>query len=184
MFRRMLAAAGVAAALLTTPSAQAVPLAVDGEWTAFYFGEPGSGWLDAPVFDDAAQPFSASFTLVRATALRVTDLGLAGDRFALTLNGSLLGNTGLPAGGAADDAGMDAALASGSLLWSHGAWLLAPGDYVLTGVVLDSPYGAGVGALRLASVPEPAALLLWAAGLVGLGWAFRRRAARGEGEAA
>lgn len=163
---RSLTLAGLIALLPATSFAAPVTSA-DG-WQTFYFGDAGSSWLDAPVFDDTALPSHFELTLDHAALLQVTDAGLAGDRFEVLANGVRLGFTSAAAAGSAD-LGTDFDTAFASPAWSHGSWLLAAGSYTITGTVSDSPFGAGLGALRVAEVPEPTsiALLLGGLGLLG-----------------
>jgi hypothetical protein len=163
---RTLSLAGMLALLPATGFA--APLTSADGWQAFYFGDAGSAWLDAPVFDDAAQSAQFELTLDRAALLQVTDAGFAGDRFEVIANGVRLGFTSAATAGDTD-AGLDYDATFASPDWSHGSWLLAAGTYTITGIASESAFGAGLGALRVAEVPEPTtvAMLLTGLGLLG-----------------
>ncbi|QSI78608.1 PEP-CTERM sorting domain-containing protein [Niveibacterium microcysteis] len=157
---------------LTPTLCLATPITPSDGWQTFYFGDAGSAWLDAPAFDDAALPTRFEFTLDGPARLDVTDLGLAGDRFEVVVNGVRLGLTSaMPINDT--DVGLDFDTAFTSPAWSHGSWTLAAGTYTVSGLASDSPFGAGVGAIRLAAVPEPATIALLSAGCCLLG--LRRR---------
>ncbi|GAA5175354.1 hypothetical protein GCM10025771_07240 [Niveibacterium umoris] len=171
---RTLTLAGLIALLPATSFAAPITSA-DG-WQTFYFGDTGSSWLDAPAFDDTALPSHFELTLDHAALLQVTDGGFAGDRFDVQVNGKHLGFTSTVAAGT-DDLGLDFDAAYASTTHSHGSWLLAAGSYTITGTAADSAFGAGIGALRVAEVPEPSslAMLLGGLGLLGATRFARKR---------
>ncbi|WP_341675903.1 FxDxF family PEP-CTERM protein [Niveibacterium sp. SC-1] len=169
----VLACAAMALVPALPAAASTIDLSADGAWHNFYFDEAvGSGFLDDFAFNDP-QALSFNLSLSAPAWLRVADIGLAGDRFSLFANGASLGSTSVPTGSDADFT-LDFEQATGSELWSHGSWLLAAGDYTITGSVLAAPFGPGSGGLSVSAVPEPgsAALLLVGCGLLA---AIRRR---------
>jgi PEP-CTERM motif len=147
--RSMLAV--VAAGALGTASAAPVALTTDGTWFDFLVGDVGDAWR-SPLDGDAI-----SFTLTSASAftLRLIDIGFAGDRVDVTVNGStLLGGTTEVA---LDDTVFaftaDDALAAPAV-WSTGSWLLAAGSYTFTGTSIASPFGAAAWAISATAVPD------------------------------
>lgn len=177
-FRRLLAAAALAAAALTPSRADAQQALMFGSWTYFdWFLDPGE--TAGPTNGDGF-----SFQSAHAVRLRVTDAGLAGDAFALFANGAQVALTPLVADGPGTGAfDGDAAWADPSL--GKVEYLLDPGSYTVTVGVLRTAFGTsdGAGFLRADEVisagvvPEPAPVALLAAGLGALA-AFARRARR------
>jgi len=168
-----LAFAAIALAPALPAAASTIDISADGAWHNFYFDETaGSAFLDDFAFNNP-DTLSFNLSLSGPAWLRVADIGLAGDRFSLFANGASLGATSVPTG---DDTNftLDFEQAMGSDVWSHGSWLLAAGDYTITGSVLSAPFGPGTGGLSVSAVPEPgsAALLLAGCGLLA---AIRRR---------
>ena len=165
---RSVAMAAVMAVSAATAQAATVDLSLGDGWVEFYFGGDETAWEE-------------EFRIGSSIPLRlqVTDAYLSGDRFEVFSDGTLLGATSLPGAVGAHTVSKDEAFASPT--WSSGAWLLAAGSHLITGVVTTSPFGSGAGAVRLVeAVPQPAVVPLPAGGLLlltGLGAivALRRR---------
>jgi hypothetical protein len=171
--------------------AAVVSLAADGAWNSFTIDDQISlagdtAWID---LDGSSLAFSFSIPQGSTGTLTVVDSVFAGDRFALTNHGSLLGETSAVALTTFDPAAtpvfnFDAALANPA--FSNGEFTLGSGDYLISGslvqsVMLDAatPLNATEGALKLnvTAVPAPAALISLVTGLSTLGFAARRRKA-------
>lgn len=148
-----------------TLNANATALTLDGDWSAFSFGDVGSSWSS-----------SYTFTLTSTANLQVTDAYLSGDQFSVYSNGTLLGNTSLPTTLGSQIYG-DFNSAFKDSTWSSGSWTLGPGTYEISGTTLLSPYNGGAAALRLitAAVPEPETYALMGVGLLGLLAAHRKK---------
>jgi hypothetical protein len=181
MFRpRALAVYALSAAMAAPAFATTVALTADGQWHPFAVDA-----LLAPAatplvwIDDSGEPLNFSFVVGAGFVgqLTVVDGVFAGDTFALTNFGALLGSTSaVPAGTyeASPNLGydFDAALADPAN-FSHGQFAAAAGAYSIGGwlaqsVTLDGdPLNATVGAVRLtiAAVPEPSTYTLLLAGL-------------------
>jgi hypothetical protein len=174
---------GLLAATAFASSAQATPVSinVDGSWNVFDVDDftsasGGLEWID--IVDGAELSFS--FTTTTDAWLTVVDAGFAGDTFRIFDNGIQIGVTGPATENYPVSIGLDfdAALASGN--YSYGMYLLAAGDHVISGELLDSAHAAGialnatVGGLNVAPVPLPGGLLLLLSG-GGLLGAIRRR---------
>lgn len=147
---RLTAAASL---LLAATGARAVAIDAD-TWYAFDFYNDieSAAWVDLDL-----APLSFEFVLTGPAVLRVTDGGLAGDRFEVRANGVVLGTTSVPgnAGDASHDLDFDAAAADGR--WSSGRYNLGPGSYSITGraVQFGADLVAGTGGVMFTPVPVP-----------------------------
>jgi hypothetical protein len=184
LFKGLLAAAALTS-LAAAPAAKAdvtVPLAGGAGWYQFYFGSPAFG----PDFQDlSGNTLDFTFHLDSTTVLRVADGGFDGDQFDVTINGVDQGATSTPVFDGKDvEFGPftnDQECFSCAFFdpnyntsFSHGAYLLGPGDYTVTGVVIQSPFGAGAAGIELGAVPEPATWGMMLMGFFGLGAMLRR----------
>lgn len=179
-------AALIALGISGVSATQAATTQIDqlGQWYAFDVDDlsalsGGKEWID--LGDDFGAPLSFSFTLGQPTILRVVDAGFAGDRFNVTVSGSvdLALTTGTaidsyPVAGDFDEAWADAR-------FSRLAYTLGPGSYTVTGDLLiaaggGAPLNVTTGAVMLAPVPEADVWMLMLAGLGLLGLARRRAA--------
>lgn len=191
-----IAAAALLAVAVLAPlaaSAQTVkPLTVGGGWVEFDVDEllapqgQGGTWIDLD-----GTPLSFSFTLSESAELRVVDAGFAGDRFAVFVptlgqNGtSIVPQTDVEA---AANIGLDfdAAWADGGVNFSRLSLVLGPGEYTVSGQLLQSallggqPLNATVGAIALAPVPEPASVATLLTGLLLIASVLRGRNQRGD----
>ncbi|MHC4550060.1 MAG: PEP-CTERM sorting domain-containing protein [Planctomycetota bacterium] len=143
--------------------AQAESLVVDGGWQDFVFGGQGSSW-DRTFNYVSAQP----------TKLTVTDAFNAGDRFGVFIGGSVNTSfaTSVPTA-IGPDIGADYDAAAADPRWSTGMIQLPPGSFLIRGIAIDSPFGAGRAAIRADTIPEPSLLALLLAG--GTAFVVRRR---------
>jgi len=153
-------------AVFSVASANAATLTSGAGWSTFDFEDVGSSWGD-----------TFTFTITEASILTVTDVFKAGDQLEVFADGVSLGLTSLPTGtGFTSDFDLAAADAG----WSTGSWSFLAGTYVISGLAELSPFGDGVGALRLDSnisaVPVPAALFLFAPAVLGF-FGLRRKSA-------
>ena len=121
-------------------------------------------------------PLTFELDVSTRSFLRITDVGIAGDRFRVMLDGVPLEVTSIPTGTAADDAADDYDSAFAAPQWSSGEFVLYAGHYLLTGSAIASPYDAGMGGVELVAASEPGAVLLLSIGMLALGTS--RRAAR------
>lgn len=148
---------------------------------------PGSGWdtffygLQAPdpsdyFQDPSGNPEDFTFTISQPTLFRVTDGFDDGDQFNITINGVDKGPTSTPTFDGTD-VGTHWGSALNNPLFSHAVYLLKAGTYTVTGIAIQSPFGAGEGAVALGAVPEPATWAMMITGFMGLGLAARRRRA-------
>lgn len=171
-----------AAALLALPfgaaRAQPADLYPDLGWQGFFFSGPG------PVFYPAE---GFSLILSRRSDVRLVGGGIAGNVFALYLNGAATPALTTSAVGATDD-GADTGALDGDAAWadtrlSRGTVTLDAGNYLLNvrvvriaGGTTDQDVQQGFIDANATTVPEPDALLLTGAGLaVTVVTATRRR---------
>jgi hypothetical protein len=182
----LLAAAAVT--LLTSAPAMAQVtdnLVENGGWDQFFFGDT----VNFPNFQDAdGNTITFAFTITDSTALRITDGFNDGDQFQVTLNdsttnSSLTTDTSTPIfdGNNIFDnwssVFVDPTLGAE---FSHITFNLDPGTYTLTGIAIQSPFGAGAAAIELGAlppVPEPAIWAMMLVGFGGMGAMLRRRKA-------
>jgi MYXO-CTERM domain-containing protein len=184
MIRIHARAAGLSAALaalLMTAPAGADALLPGAGWTAFCFGGAGSeattGCVGPPGFPFAASPY---FTIAggTTTTIEVTDFALVGDIFRIVLNnGSETFFSSPPDLDAPTELDPDDAFLGGR--FSRAAITLDPGFNEFRIFAEVSPFGVGVGFVRVVSsptleVPAPAAFGLFGLALAGL-LATRRR---------
>jgi hypothetical protein len=178
IFTGLLAAVALVALASAPARAQSVPdpITVGSGWQTFLFGDT----VFFPDFQDAdGNTLDITFTLTAPTVLRVTDGFFDGDQFDVdifndTTHKFTLGATSTPV----SDGAFIGDNWSGAFFtdprFSHRAFLLGPGTYDVTGFVIQSPFGAGQGALELGAVPEPATWAVMLTGFAGLGLALRR----------
>lgn len=125
-------------------------LEVNNGWQPFYFGDSGT-WAMA---SNSSGAFYTAFPI--PIVLRITDAFITGDRFALYLNGTLLGNTTLPVVNSTtytqypNEAWLQAN-------YTHGEWIIPSGLHRFTIKVLNSVDPMGSGAFIRADI-NPAVL--------------------------
>jgi hypothetical protein len=177
--KALLAAAAFGALAGASAHAQVVDtLTVNGGWNVFYFLAPASSGDDPSFQDINGEDITYDFTLNYTDKLYVTDGYWDGDQFDVTINGVDQGPTSTPVTDGTY-VGDDWWAAVGNPEFSSAVYTLGPGSYSVTGVVIQSPYGSGAGAINLTgAVPEPST---WATMLLGIGalglFARRRRTA-------
>ncbi len=164
--------------LLAAVMALALPTAVHAvtpaydTWYGFdvYRDMAGSPWVD-----ETLAPFVLEFDATTPVLVRVVDAGLSGDRFAVSANGALLGNTSVPVNAGDEFLDFDGAYADPR--WSRGEYVLGPGSYRITGSALS--FGPDViaaqGGVMVVAVPEPTTWALMGVGGVLMFSALRRR---------
>jgi hypothetical protein len=169
---------GIAAA------AQADPIGTGGDWYEFLFASAesggavsaGTGAVPSSGGNSVYAPDPAwTFTSSSSMSLTVTDAFLYGDAFTVYDFGALVGST--PAVAIGGSSGLsDPALALLDPGLSHASFLLGSGAHSLTMVAYQT-VTPGAAYFRTDAVPEPVTLLLFGAGLLGVG-IMRRRFAR------
>ncbi len=164
MYFRSAFVAAAMSAVMSLPALAATPVAPNSGWVTFSFGGVGSSF--------SGEPFT--FTLTHGGKLTVTDAFNDGDRFEIFDFGSSLGLTSVPTATGVD-IGNDYDLGAVDPRYSTGMWMLGAGSYSITGIMIDSPYGGGGGALRVDQVPLPAAGLMLLTGLAGIAGLRRRK---------
>ena len=160
----------------------------DGSWNQFDVSRDlaangGLGWID--IADGSALSFQFTVASGFVGTLTVVDTGFSGDRFGVSVNGSLAQSTSAAINSypsALGQADFEQALANTD--YSRGVYTLAAGSYTITGNLSASALdGDGIaldatsGGLKVAvsAVPMPPSLLLMVSGLLGLAMQWRRR---------
>jgi hypothetical protein len=176
MRQRILTLALLAAAIAPA-HATIVDLQADGQWNSFVVDNLvapsfGNGWVDYT--DGSALSFSFTIAAGQVGTLTIVDSVFAGDIYAITNNGSLLGSTSSVAVGDLNGPIVfDYASALADSSFSRGVFTLAAGTYNIGGYmtqsVLDNgaPLYASEGGISLSvtPVPEPESYALLLAGL-------------------
>jgi PEP-CTERM motif len=112
-----------------------------------------------------------TFTSSDPIALTVTDAFQSGDQFEIFDFGVSLGFTSVPARGV--NCGSDPLTCLATPGISTGVFALNAGAHSLTINAVNDSFGAGY--FQASAVPEPASLLLFGSGLVGIVARLRRR---------
>ncbi len=139
-----------------------------GVWQNFYFNDVGSYGTD-----------TYQFSTTTELSFFVTDAFAIGDRFEIFDGSASLGLTSNVA--ESDSVNLsDAQSAYDSGLYSTGEWVLGPGTYDISVLVASTPYGRGGAFVKLdtssaAPVPEPATMILFGIGLLGLAGVSRKK---------
>lgn len=170
--RKLLAGAAIVGSLFAA-NAQAATLVVDGGWSKFYFGGPGSS-----IYEPGTGDLSYDFVLGDAATLKVTDAFDSGDVFQIFDNGVSLFTTGAFDLGGPTSSDADTAFAGTT--YSHGFIVLSAGSHSITGIATASPTGSGGSYIELTkggAVPEPATWAMMIAGFGMVGCMARRRGA-------
>ncbi|MEM6309004.1 MAG: hypothetical protein AAF754_03055 [Pseudomonadota bacterium] len=168
--------------------ATTVNLTVGGDWSEFRFdiGYLGGAWLDTNDTPGVA-PGVVEFyiNLTEAATLQVTDAWRDGDMFEVFANGNSLGST---SGSQATDqtilGNYSGAFDDGD--WSTGEWLLAAGQYTITGFITQMPEARGRGALRVTEIvptPLPGGVILLLTGGAGFAAISARKKKASKAEA-
>lgn len=162
---------------LVAGTASAGPIAVDGSWYTFGFGNAPGGTTDAsccilgsnPAAPDAGSP---PWTFSGPATVTVLDLFLSIDRFELFDNLVSLGTSSAFVDGGS--CGSDITCALGDARYSRLVVNLGAGSHSLTINHLQGTAGAAV-FQAAAAVPEPTSMLLLGSGLAGVAARIRRR---------
>lgn len=159
--KKLLAIASFVFLLSVPQAAHAIPLVIDSGWQSFGFGAVESSWGT-----------DYQFTLLGTGSLKVTDAFLSGDQFDVLNSGSSIGLTSVP-GSTGDQIGSNYDAAFADSRWSSREYILSPGSYDISGIVVLSPFQGGGAAIRLDTgnpqadaVPEPATMVLLGSGLL------------------
>lgn len=177
MYRRLLMGLALVfgSAISTNTMATVISPSLN-QWYSFDVDEfiaqdAGLGWIDAQVDSSTnymgdGSPLSFAFTLSASSILSLVDGGYAGDIFGVWINDLYHQSTSVLVNSQVE-AALDFESALKNSSFSHLTILLAPGDYIITGELVQSaqdidgvPLNATVGGLRISSVDEPSTLLL------------------------
>lgn len=166
--------AGAAAAPL-----KAAPISTD-QWYTFGFDGVGSSLSSGLGFILGTNPPSLAapdpawtFTNAAPVQLVVSDGFASGDQFSFFDFGVLIGTTSASTSGDQCNEDITACLADDS--FSHGSFLLGPGNHSITGEQISGITGAGFFQIASTTVPEPMSLGLFGAGIAGLAFMRRKR---------
>lgn len=156
-------------ALLIAVPSYAGPITVDAGWYGFCFGgagSPASEGCQNSGIGECGNPIS--FTATSAVLFKITDAFDYGDNFQVWINNALALTTPVVESGSGSVSDPDTAFSNPA--YSSGSLLLPAGIYTIEVYVVNSPYSGGGAYLEVetASVPEPATMLLFGAGLIGL----------------
>jgi hypothetical protein len=144
--------------MCTVGLAQAALYTVGSGWAQMNYGGVGTSW-----------DRTYDFTLSAPAILKVTDYYCTGDRYNVTDNGVSLGNTSVPGTSTCDDWIGDGDAAFADSRWSSGWWVLFPGNHSISGTLLLSPYGSGIGTVRVDSAASCIGSLCYMS-VSGAGW--------------
>ena len=122
---------------------------VNGGWLGIGFGE---------AVGSSVGPFT--FTSSGPTVLKFTDAYCSGDRFRISDNGVVLGETSASPTASCDFPGFtdDPNAANTNPMYSHGVFSLPPGAHSIVIQVLAAPFGDGTAFVRIDSVAAPQGL--------------------------
>ena len=139
-FQKLAGAAVLALAGAGSAQATIVDIAPPayGTWQVFDVSDllaasGGTEWID--IADGSALSFNFVVPTGYTAHVTVVDGGFAGDRFAVSANGTLLGSTSLPVDTQAVNVGLDFDAALADSRYSRGVFELGAGSYSLTGVL-------------------------------------------------